>query len=103
MAELSEATAQAIAKEDSDAVRAKVRAAARASLAQGLYTIPIPRGKKAPDNLPGWPDERITLDQVDQRFDKSCNIGGLWGVTGLVDIDLDRGEAVKAAPFFFED
>jgi putative DNA primase/helicase len=103
MAELSEAAAQAIAKEDGDAVRDKVRAAARAGREEGLYTIPIPRGQKAPDNLAGWPDERITLDQVDQRFDKSCNIGGLWGVTGLVDIDLDRGEAVKAAPFFFED
>jgi putative DNA primase/helicase len=55
--------------------------------------------------LAGWPDERITLDQVDQRFDKSCNLGGLWGEPSgwLIDIDLDKQIAVDVAPLFFED
>src|SRR5215218_9198403 len=96
--------APATVEEDGDAVLAKIRAAARACIKQGLRVIPIPRSEKAPKDLPGWPKERITEAEVDQRFSKPCNMGGLWGKPSgwLIDIDLDSAKAVQAAPFFFE-
>src|SRR5215217_1658666 len=104
MAELSEAAKLALIKEDPKAVLDQVCKEARWWREQDLYTIPIPRCQKAPNDRQDWQHERIELDQIDEQFNTSCNIGGLWGEpsSGLVDIDLDKQPAVDAAPFFFD-
>jgi hypothetical protein len=78
-----------------------VRVAAR-YLAQGWFSIPIPKGEKAP-LLRGWQKLRLTETDLPRHFDDgSPSIGLLLGEPsgGLVDVDLDAREAVQAAPTF---
>ncbi|HKH20745.1 MAG TPA: hypothetical protein VKB53_07655, partial [Gammaproteobacteria bacterium] len=65
--------------------------------------VKIPRGEKGPKGQPKWPELRLKADQVDAYFDRPCNIGLILdpATNWWVDVDLDRCEAVLAAPFFF--
>ncbi|HEX7080204.1 MAG TPA: AAA family ATPase [Gammaproteobacteria bacterium] len=79
--------------------------AALAWIEKGRAVIPIPHKQKAPV-LANWPALRITAETVGDYFNGAdSNIGLLLGEPsgGLVDIDLDADEAVKAAPYFLPD
>src|SRR5690606_4698328 len=72
---------------------------ARALTARGFATIPVPHKSKRPV-LKGW--ERLRLGDADlpRYFNgRAQNIGVLLGEPsgGIIDIDLDHYEAVKAA------
>lgn len=73
--------------------------AAKQWLKKGIAVVPIKKGTKKPDAGDDWQDLRIKASQVDEYFDESNGIGGLWGEpsNGIVDIDLDCKEAVRAA------
>ncbi len=64
---------------------------------RGWAPIPVPFRRKGPV-VPGWPDLRITAEQVRAHFHRPCNVGLLCGAPsrGLVDVDLDTREAVIA-------
>lgn len=67
---------------------------------QGFSPVPIPSQSKAPV-LPGWPDLRITGENVSEYFNGSAmNIGLLLGLDGATDADLDCAEAISIAPAF---
>ena len=55
---------------------------------EGLYPIPVQYKEKNP-TVAGWPNLKVTTDNVDQYFNsKETNIGILLG-DGLIDIDID--------------
>ncbi len=59
----------------------------------GLSPIPVPFRQKKPI-LKGWPQLRITAETAPKYFNnKPANVGGLLGINGLSDIDLDCAEA----------
>lgn len=75
---------------------------AREYCARGWTPIPVPHRQKSPD-LPEWQNVRTTEENVEKFFSTHpSNIGVLLGDPsgGLVDVDLDCAEAVRAAPFF---
>jgi hypothetical protein len=74
---------------------------ARLYLESGWCPIPIPHGEKAPA-VDGWQDLRLGLGDVDKAFPDPSNVGVILGdpSNGLVDVDLDSGEAVTLAPKF---
>lgn len=82
-------------------VEVDVRIAARRYINTGYAVIPVPHRAKRP-NVPGWPDLRIGLDDVDAQFPPRSNIGIILGEASgdLVDIDLDCDEAIELAPHF---
>ena len=68
----------------------------------GLSVIPIPHKKKGPVEK-GWPDLRLSLDDLPDHFNgRPQNIGVLLGEPSgwVVDIDLDCDEARILAPKF---
>ncbi len=72
---------------------------ARGYLARGWAAIPIPRAAKAPV-IKGWQHLRIAETDVQAQFGSHIsNIGVLLGEPshGLVDVDLDCEQAVRAA------
>jgi hypothetical protein len=71
-------------------------AAAQAYLERGWRPIPVPRGSKGPI-LNGWQHLRLTAEELPKHFDDGQNVGILNGEPSgdLVDIDLDRVEAVR--------
>ena len=75
--------------------------AARCYLEQGWMPVPIPRAQKAP-RLKKWQDLRLTETDLPGLFNNSGNIGLLLGVPsrGLVDVDLDVGQAAVLAAAF---
>lgn len=76
--------------------------AAREYLSRGWAPIPVPFRSKKPV-LIGWPDLRLTEDELVVHFDTGpSNIGLLLGEHsgGLVDIDLDAPEAIALAADF---
>jgi DNA polymerase I-like protein with 3'-5' exonuclease and polymerase domains len=70
-------------------------------LERGIVPIPLLFREKKPA-IPEW--QKLTRQDVEARlqelFGKPCNIGVLLGTPsgGLIDIDLDCDEAVRAAP-----
>jgi hypothetical protein len=67
----------------------------------GWFTVPVPPREKGPA-LKGWPELRITEDQLEEYFQGDGNIGVLLGDPsgGLTDVDLDAKEALAAADTF---
>lgn len=79
------------------------RAAAANYLGMGFIPVPIPRvGRCKAPILEGWQDLRPSPDDLEDLFPpgQALNVGLLLGAPsgGLVDIDLDAGEAVAAGP-----
>jgi hypothetical protein len=76
--------------------------AARHYLARGFLPVPIPLGKKRAV-LERWGEMRPTDEQMPGLFPEGqhFNVGLLLGEpsAGLVDVDLDSAEAVRAAPY----
>jgi len=68
---------------------------------QGYAVIPIPLGQKSP-KMKAWPSLRLKVPDLPQHFTENSNIGIILGEAsgGLVDIDLDCGEAVQLATHF---
>jgi len=70
-------------------------------LERGFVPVPLLFREKKPA-IPEW--QKLTRQDVEARlqelFGKPCNIGVLLGTSsdGLIDIDLDCDEAVRAAP-----
>lgn len=78
------------------------REAAENYLIKGWTIIPVPFREKAP-TLKGWPDFRLTKDDLPLHFNGlPQNIGVLLGEPsgGLIDVDLDCPEALTLAPRF---
>jgi len=75
--------------------------AARAYLTRGWPPVPVPFRSKAP-TIPGWPELRLTEQELTDHFADASNVGVLLGEPsrGLVDIDLDAPEALALAPHF---
>ena len=74
---------------------------ARICLLHGWPVIPIPSGRKAPA-IKQWTKLRLKKAELEEAFKPTDNIGVLLGKAsnGLVDIDLDTIEAVRAACYF---
>lgn len=70
-------------------------------LDNGIAPIPILKGEKRPE-VKGWPNMKVSKEQVPELFPAGSNIGILLGEpsNGIVDIDLDSTEAVALAPAF---
>jgi hypothetical protein len=68
---------------------------------RGWRLVPIPRGQKRP-TLTGWPDLRVRPEDVPRLFSHGENVGVILGPTSgdLVDIDLDRTDAVILADLY---
>ncbi|MCE9560426.1 MAG: DUF3987 domain-containing protein [Planctomycetes bacterium] len=75
-----------------------VRSAALAFLAAGYAPLPLPPRSKRP-TVADWPRLRLAPSDVDTMFAADANLGLILGEPsgGLVDIDLDCVEAVRAA------
>ena len=79
-----------------------VQEAAKTYIQRGWYPVPVPYMQKG-SLVDGWPDLRLTLDEVPRYFKAGPqNIGVILGEPsgGLVDIDLDVPEAIKLADAF---
>ncbi len=69
---------------------------------RGFATVPVPAGRKGP-NLEGWPNLRLTPDDVPRYFGaEPVNVGLILGEPSgwLTDVDLDVEEAVVLADEF---
>lgn len=68
---------------------------------KGWRVIPIPFGEKGP-RIPAWNELRLDAGALPARFAGQHNVGVLLGEPSgwLVDVDLDRPEAVMLAPYF---
>jgi hypothetical protein len=75
--------------------------AARQYIEAGFLPVPVPYKAKNPA-FDGWPTLRLTADDAPKYFNgHPQNIGLIVGDDyGTTDIDLDCGEAVRAASFF---
>jgi Bifunctional DNA primase/polymerase, N-terminal len=74
---------------------------ARIYTERGWRVVPIPNGEKAPV-IPNWQKLRINKPDLPDFFGKRNNIGLLLGKpsNGLIDVDLDRKEAILLAGSF---
>ncbi len=75
------------------------RALAREYIRFGFTIVPIPARSKRPV-IEAWQDLRIGEREVAQYFSSDSNIGGLLGIGGLADVDLDAHEAVDIGPIW---
>src|SRR5262249_15963799 len=75
------------------------REAARLYLERGYAPVPVPFRHKGP-RVPGWPELRLTADELDAAFPVPSNIALLTGRAsgGLIDVDVDLREAIQLAP-----
>ena len=75
--------------------------AALSYVARGWAIVPIPRGQKAP-LITGWPNLRLTKEELPAHFSAGENIGLILGEAsdGLIDVDLDVPEAASVAKHF---
>jgi len=67
-----------------------------------IMPLPVPYKSKNP-NRPGWEQERVTLEELPERFDGArLNVGGMWGEPsgGAVDVDLDCPQVKRTAARF---
>ena len=81
------------------------RGAAKRYLSLGFLPIPVPHRSKNPA-LAGWPSLRLSLETLDAHFPKDTplNVSLLTGEpSGLVDIDLDSPQAIKAGQALLPD
>lgn len=69
----------------------------------GLFSVPLPRGDKAPRSI-GWQTLRLVPAELRRRFARPANRGRLLGIPGpteqggfIVCVDLDTPEAVALA------
>ena len=87
-----------------NAIPNDVRECATLYAGMGLSIVPNQRGRKRP-TVKGWPELRISSDEVSDYFEEGENIGVLMGEPsgGLVDIDLDCQEARAVANRFLPD
>jgi bifunctional DNA primase/polymerase-like protein len=87
--------------EDKNPAGNGLRRAAPSYLRKGYSPVPIGSGKKSP-TLTGWPKLRMREDEIADHFGRHDNIGLILGEPsgGLVDVDLDVGEAIKLAEYF---
>jgi putative DNA primase/helicase len=75
---------------------------ARSLVERGLCVVPVPHGKKEA-SLKGWPDLRLTLDELTDHFDGlPQNIGVIVGEPSglLADVDIDWDMALPVAKLF---
>ena len=79
----------------------KHRRAAAVLIRRGVAVIPVPAGEKNPGR-PGWPDLRISEEEVPNYWNNGQNVGLLCGQPsgGRVDVDLDANEALEIAGRF---
>ena len=63
--------------------------------------VPVLKGAKRPV-LDAWQNLRLTLEDLPRYFNEGQNVGVMLGEPSgwLVDVDLDRPEALRIAPFF---
>jgi hypothetical protein len=82
------------------ASKTDARAIAQAAFQLGLQPVPLHSRSKRPAGGPGWNKKIIREDQVDDYFSSGQNVGILWGKPsgGIIDVDLDCDEVVKAGP-----
>ncbi len=75
--------------------------AAAKYLERGVAVIPVPQGRKDPV-LKGWPNLRLTQEDVANYWTDGQNIGALTGEPSgwRVDVDLDCREALVVAERF---
>jgi hypothetical protein len=68
---------------------------------RGWWIVSIPPGEKAPRRQ-GWPDQRLSADDVECHLARRGNIGALLGPRAgeLVDADLDCVEALALADLY---
>lgn len=68
---------------------------------RGWQVVPVLKGEKRPV-LDAWQNLRLTLDDLPKYFNDGQNVGVMLGEPSgwLVDVDLDRPEALRIAPFF---
>src|SRR5689334_21381994 len=67
----------------------------------GAQLVSVPRGEKAP-RCRGWPDIRLSPEQVEQHLARGRNIAvRVGGASGnIVDADLDCAEALTLADLY---
>ena len=75
--------------------------AAHRYIARGWKPIPIPTREKGPV-IKGWQILKLTADDLPKYFATNGNIGLVLGEVsgGLVDVDLDAMDAIRAAHAF---
>lgn len=75
--------------------------AAAEYIKRGWQVVPVLKGEKKPV-LDAWQNLRLTLEDLPRYFNEGQNVGVILGEPSgwLVDVDLDRPEALKIAPFF---
>lgn len=68
---------------------------------RGRFVVPIPPRQKSPQ-IKGWTKLRLEVGELKDAFGPRNNIGVILGAPsgGLIDIDMDCPEALRAAPFF---
>jgi hypothetical protein len=73
----------------------------RTPLDRGWQIVPVPAHEKGPRSK-GWPDLRLSADEVQRHLDDGGNIGVRLGRASgeLVDIDLDCPEALALADLY---
>src|SRR5262249_16490009 len=69
-------------------------------LDSGMIPLPVPKGSKNPGRT-GWQKERVTKEELPEKFRNGSNVGLLLGdpSNDLIDVDLDTPEAVFLAPY----
>src|SRR5216684_3336864 len=77
---------------------ASVLNAAKDSLAQNIYPVPVKPGTKEPP-MKSWQNLRLTVDDLQEHFSNGNNIGWLTGILPrpIADADLDCPEALAVA------
>ncbi len=80
---------------------ARIERQARICLRRGNQVVPVPAGQKGP-RLHEWQKLQLHEADIEVYFGETDNIGVILGSAshGLVDIDLDTPEAMRAARFF---
>jgi hypothetical protein len=74
---------------------------ARDLLAMNIYPVPVKAGTKMPP-MAGWPDLRLTIDDLPTHFSNGNSLGLLLGIKPrpICDVDLDCPEALAVARMF---
>jgi hypothetical protein len=84
--------------------RERIQRQARICVRNGWSVIPVPHGCKGP-KIRQWPRLRLTVEQLGDAFNDDDNLGLLLGNAsrGLIDVDLDTVQALRAAKYFLPD
>ncbi|MCS7271969.1 MAG: bifunctional DNA primase/polymerase, partial [Gemmataceae bacterium] len=76
-----------------------VHAAVREYLAKGYAPVPVEPGTKEV-KLKGWPNLRISEQDIPRYWNNGQGVGLVLGLSGLLDIDIDNDVAARLAPYF---